>query len=124
MNTMDPVNSCCFIDEYRLVAGQQNGSLTILDTRKASEPEMVLKHGKSSVTCMETYFKNRCLVGRSDGSCSSVCLDDSNSNNFVTQEFLGPNQDPIYDISMSKDSIYTGCRDGVIRKYNIQMPVG
>lgn len=115
----DALNSCCFVNEHRVVAGQQNGSLIVIDIRNTSQPEMILKHGKSSVSCVEPYFKDRVLVGRSDGSCACLCFDKPNSN-LITKEFVGSNHDPIYDISLSKDVIYTACRDGVVRKYQVK----
>lgn len=120
------LNSCCFINEHRVVAGQQNGSLSVVDIRNPRKAEYVLKHGKSPINCVKTYYKDRVLVGRSDGACSCISLDNPNQDsykeqNLITQELIGSNHDPIYDIAFSNDHVYTACRDGVVRKYCVDV---
>jgi len=55
-----------------------------------------------------------------DGSCSCISVDEARPDS-LTQELIGSNHDPVYDIAVSKDDIYTACRDGVVRKYHVKM---
>ena len=65
-----------------------------------------------------SFYLGSCFTD--DGSCSCLSLDEAGTGS-LTQELIGSNHDPVYDIAVSKDNIYTACRDGVVRKYHVKM---
>ena len=55
------------------------------------------------------YFK-------ADGSCFSWDLNEANDS---IVDFTGPDCDPVYKVVYNQTHVFTCCRDGVIRKYNL-----
>ena len=53
-------------------------------------------------------------VARQDGS---VSLDTGAAAVLLT----GPDTDPVYSLASDQHHLYTGCRDGVVRKYDINI---
>ena len=50
-----------------------------------------------------------------DGSCFTV------KNNYTTgSEYVGSDCDPLYAVAHDGQFAYTACRDGTVRKYNLQ----
>jgi len=49
-----------------------------------------------------------------DGSCSYI-----DNQQEMCVELTGPDCDPVYKTSFDGTHIYTCCRDGLIRKYNL-----
>jgi len=54
------------------------------------------------------------IVGRHDGSCLYYTL--SNNKRVV---LTGADVDPIYGIALTEEYVFTGARDGKIRKYQL-----
>jgi len=44
MKFEDALNSCCFVNEYRVAVAQQNGSLAVIDTRNSGYVLFSLNH--------------------------------------------------------------------------------
>ncbi|CAR98684.1 Protein CBG25234 [Caenorhabditis briggsae] len=88
-----------------------------------------IKTQKSSVKCLK-YFCNRLLVAFNDGGVfaypipslpqkSGESTDESENIISAEYELTGADCDPIYDIAIHKRSVYTCCRDGVVRMYKL-----
>ena len=54
------------------------------------------------------------MVGRQDGSVTLVRQPEEAG---VRVMLSGPDMDPVYSIASDSNYIYTGCRDGHIRRY-------
>ena len=54
------------------------------------------------------------MVGRQDGS---VSLLREPGDSRVMVMLSGPDMDPVYSIASDNNYIYTGCRDGLVRRY-------
>jgi len=58
-------------------------------------------------------------AAKNDGTCSLVNPNVAEGSHFV--QLTGPDCDPVYKIKQDGNNIYTACRDGVIRKYSINL---
>ena len=65
------------------------------------------------------YYISLFILG--DGTCSCLSLDNPDDSDLITQELVGSNHDPAYALSFCKDFVYTACRDGVVRKYFVDV---
>ncbi|XP_065676425.1 proteasomal ATPase-associated factor 1 isoform X2 [Hydra vulgaris] len=117
LNCDSPVNDCCFASENKLITGHQDGRINLFDIRHTTSPLYDYKCGKSSVKCLERLSDDSILIGREDGSCSCIQMNDIS----VTIEMSGPNCDSIYNVSSNSPFVYTACRDKVIRKYKMDI---
>ncbi|GIX78931.1 proteasomal ATPase-associated factor 1 [Caerostris extrusa] len=107
------VNCCCFISSSSVAFGTQDGKVWLFDLR-ARQPVTIWEESNSPVLCLISV-KNGVFCGRADGSSSYIA--------FVTDrciQLTGPGFDPVYCMAYNGESIYTGSRDGLIRKYNVQ----
>ncbi|PIC50388.1 hypothetical protein B9Z55_001304 [Caenorhabditis nigoni] len=88
-----------------------------------------IKTQKSSVKCLK-YFCNRLLVAFNDGGVFAYSIPSlpqksgestDEFENIISAEYelTGADCDPIYDIAIHKRSVYTCCRDGVVRMYKL-----
>lgn len=95
-----------------VIAGCENGAIVILgiDDLKISGQ---IHDSDSPVTSVMT-LANGFLAGKQDGSCIFY---NSSSNQRVV--LSGADVDPIFSIAKDERFIYTGARDGKIRKYSI-----
>jgi len=111
-NCGSPVN-CVAWTRDQLHVGCQDGSLHVM----SKDGVEVVKNSTSPVLCLRYVIKlDRVLSGRQDGSVTISC---SGGNNVQNVLLTGPDTDPVYSISDDGKNIYTGCRDGVVRKYEL-----
>jgi len=106
-----PVN-CVTWSPSHLIIGCQDGSL-----HKISRSGQHIERSSSSpVLCLRYIAKlGSLVVGRQDGSVTV----DSNSTD-VRIILTGSDTDPIYSVSDDGTSIFTACRDGIVRKYDFK----
>ena len=105
-----PVN-CVIWTKSSLVVGCQDGSVHIL----GGSGNSIVKCSTSPVLCGS--FEERLgsvMLGRQDGSVS-LLRDPGDSR--VKVMLSGPDMDPVYSIASDNNYIYTGCRDGLVRRY-------
>ena len=105
-----PVN-CVLWTKSSLVVGCQDGSVHIL----GGSGNSIVKCSTSPVLCGS--FEERLgsvMVGRQDGS---VSLLREPGDSRVMVMLSGPDMDPVYSIASDNNYIYTGCRDGLVRRY-------
>ncbi|XP_041354415.1 proteasomal ATPase-associated factor 1-like isoform X2 [Gigantopelta aegis] len=108
-----PVNTCAFLTDVSAVCGTQDGHITIVDLRNVRVPVKEWKESRSAVLSLLPY-KQGFFVSTGDGSCFYVderleCL----------AELTGSDCDPVYRTVCDGTHVYTACRDGAIRKYNL-----
>ena len=105
-----PVN-CVTWTQRSLVVGCEDGSVHIL----SGSGNSIVKSSTSPVLC--GYYEERLggvMVGRQDGSVTLVRQPEEAG---VRVMLSGPDMDPVYSIASDSNYIYTGCRDGHIRRY-------
>ncbi|XP_059152366.1 proteasomal ATPase-associated factor 1-like [Physella acuta] len=107
------VNTCAFVSEMYAACGTQEGLVHILDLRNTSSPLLSWKESRGPILSLLSH-KGGCFVSTGDGSCFHF-----NERWETTTELTGSDCDPIYRVSCDGNFIYTSCRDGCIRKYNL-----
>ncbi|ESO93250.1 hypothetical protein LOTGIDRAFT_232701 [Lottia gigantea] len=107
------VNCCCFLSNINVVCGTQDGHITISDMRNMSVPLKEWKESRSAILSLLPY-KQGVFIATGDGSCYYV-----NEQYDTEVELTGSDCDPIYNTSCDDNHIYTACRDGNIRRYNL-----
>ncbi|XP_064601031.1 proteasomal ATPase-associated factor 1-like [Liolophura sinensis] len=109
------VNSCTFISPESAVCGTEDGHVTVIDLRNYRVPLKEWKEQRSSILSL-LPFKQGFFASSGDGSCFRV------TEEFKTDlELTGPDCDPVYKVVNDAQTIYTACRDGLIRKYRLDM---
>jgi len=95
--------------------GCENGELLELDTRNPGSMVYSIHASNSPITALLSIGDGLVLCGRQDGSCT--LYNRSSSHQIVLS---GSDYDKITGICNDEEYIYTGSRDGVIRKYKTQ----
>ncbi|KFM72641.1 Proteasomal ATPase-associated factor 1, partial [Stegodyphus mimosarum] len=108
------INCCCFTSSTAVAFGTQDGKITLFDLR-ARLPVTVWEESASPVLCLISV-KNGLFCGRGDGSCIFTAF-----NQDQCIQLTGPGFDPVYCIASNGTSIFTGSRDGIVRKYDVQL---
>ncbi|KAG8188129.1 hypothetical protein JTE90_029057 [Oedothorax gibbosus] len=108
------VNCCCFISSTSAAFGTQDGKIWLFDLR-ARQPVTIWEESSSPVLCLITV-KNGLFCGRADGSSIYIAFD---SDKCI--QLTGPDFEPVYCIASNGRSIFTGSRDGHIRRYNLPL---
>ena len=105
-----PVN-CVTWTKMSLVVGCEDGSVHIL----SGSGNSIVKSSTSPVLCGRYVERlGGVMLGRQDGSVSLVRQPGETG---VRLMLSGPDMDPVYSIASDNNYIYTGCRDGHIRRY-------
>uniref|UniRef100_A0A6I8QGV9 Proteasomal ATPase-associated factor 1 n=1 Tax=Xenopus tropicalis TaxID=8364 RepID=A0A6I8QGV9_XENTR len=108
----DVFNCCTFISSVGLLAGGQDGNIFHLDVRNPKTPvETICRTGSPVLSLVP--FRDGYIASHGDGSC------------FIAQDFdqvlqlTGPDCEPVYRVAAWEKFVYTCCRDGIIRKYQL-----
>ncbi|KAK3097247.1 hypothetical protein FSP39_008035, partial [Pinctada imbricata] len=109
----DAVNCSCFLSENTAVCGTQSGHITVVDLRNYRVPLKEWKESRSAILSLAPH-KTGFFTSTGDGSCFYV---DGQYNTMM--ELTGPDCDPVYKVVCNDTHIYTSCRDGTVRKYNL-----
>lgn len=110
------VNCCCFMTEITLVCGTQNGHIYVFDIENKSAPKDFWKEFRSSILSVKKFTPtNGLLVTTADGSCFIHNL--RMKNNVI--ELTGPDCDHVYKAVYNETHMFTCCRDGFVRKYDL-----
>jgi len=108
------VNCCAFLSEAEFVCACQDGRLYQIDVRNVNEPVASWMNSGAAVLSLLPYKKGF-LASKSDSVCSYY----SAVSGEKTFQLTGPDCDPVYKVVTDGSSIYTCCRDGLIRKYRV-----
>ena len=114
------VNALSFLTESMLIVGCENGRLVCF-----SVPDLkiiwVLHDSDSSIQSLLSLEKQRGFIaGKLDGTCVFYSIDGNKKLNPLRVLLSGADVDPINAIKSDGSYIYTGARDGQIRKYNVK----
>ncbi|XP_072257364.1 proteasomal ATPase-associated factor 1 isoform X2 [Pyxicephalus adspersus] len=109
----DAFNCCIFLSSLVVLAGSQDGSIVQLDIRKPKVPIQTIRKSGAPVLCLAPY-KEGFIASQGDGSCFIIQQD---SDHLL--ELTEPDCDPVYTVAVSEKLVYTGCRDGIVRKYQL-----
>ncbi|XP_063807246.1 proteasomal ATPase-associated factor 1 isoform X1 [Pseudophryne corroboree] len=109
----DAFNCCTFLSSLIILGGSQDGSIYQLDIRNTKVPvQTVCKSGAPVLSL--TPFREGFIASQGDGTCFIIQQD---SDHLL--ELTEPDCDPVYKIAVSEKLVYTCCRDGIIRKYQL-----
>ena len=111
VNVGSPVNSVKWSRGHGLYIGTESGKVHTL-TRDG----LTLFSGGSSSPVLCLSYSDQCssiIISRQDGTVSCDA-----GGELVT--LAGADHDPVYSVSCDSDHLYTGCRDGLVRKYSIK----
>lgn len=107
--------------------GFEDGHIAAYDVFKQSLVGEIITQ-KGSVNCLK-YFCNRLLVAFNNGRVLAYSIPSRPNNesgntsslNIISAEYelTGADCDPIYDMAIYRRSVYTCCRDGVVRMYKL-----
>jgi len=92
--------------------GCESGELLELDARNPGSLVYSIHASNSPVTALLAIGDGLVLCGRQDGTCTLY-----NKNSTYQKVLSGPDYERITGISKDDQYIYTGSRDGVVRKY-------
>ena len=110
------VNCCHFLSETVVSCGCDDGLLALFDVRQ-SAPLHLVHHSNSRILSL-THYSNSIVVGRGDGTAE--VFHNSPDSLVLSQKLTGPLCDPLPCVAIFYPHIYTGCRDGVVRKYKLE----
>ncbi|KAB1272225.1 Proteasomal ATPase-associated factor 1 [Camelus dromedarius] len=109
----DAFNCCTFLSGFLLLAGTQDGNIYQLDVRSPRAPVQVIHRSGAPVLSLLS-FRDGFIASQGDGSCFIVQQD----LDYVI-ELTGADSDPVYKVATWEKQIYTCCRDGLVRRYQL-----
>ncbi|ELK00353.1 Proteasomal ATPase-associated factor 1 [Pteropus alecto] len=109
----DAFNCCTFLSGFLLLAGTQDGNIYQLDVRSPRVPVQVIHRSGARVLSV-LNFRDGFIASQGDGSCFIVQQD----LDYVI-ELTGTDCDPVYKVATWEKQIYTCCRDGLVRRYQL-----
>ncbi|XP_069828042.1 proteasomal ATPase-associated factor 1 [Dendropsophus ebraccatus] len=109
----DAFNCCTFLSSVNILGGGQDGNIYQLDIRNTKVPVQTVSKSGAPVLSL-VPFREGFIASQGDGTC------------FILQQDLDhvlqltePDCDPVYKVAVSEKLVYTCCRDGIIRKYQL-----
>ncbi|XP_044524055.1 proteasomal ATPase-associated factor 1 [Gracilinanus agilis] len=109
----DAFNCCTFLSGFSVLAGTQDGNIYQLDTRNTRGPVQVFHQSGAPVLSLLTY-RDGFIASQGDGTCFIMQQD---SDYFI--QLTEADCDPVYKVSTWEKQIYTCCRDGLVRRYQL-----
>ncbi|EHA99905.1 Proteasomal ATPase-associated factor 1 [Heterocephalus glaber] len=106
-------NCCTFLSGFLLLAGTQDGNIYQLDVRSPRAPVQVIHRSGAPVLSL-LNFRDGFIASQGDGSCFIVQQDLD-----YAIELSGADCDPVYKVATWEKQIYTCCRDGLLRRYQL-----
>ncbi|XP_022130260.2 proteasomal ATPase-associated factor 1 [Pieris rapae] len=109
-----PCNTCIII-EQTIIVGCANGKIIHL---KVADGEIIkeIHESASPILCMGVLMNGLYVVGRQDGNCAVLSVQDDFHS--VRVQLTGSDCDGIRDLSFNSKWIFVGCRDTNVRKYD------
>lgn len=109
------VNAIAYFSQEMFIAGTQGGQIYVYNLKDGSLLKTV-HESNNPVLCLAVFKDKGFLVGRHDGTVSYHSLLSDTQDRL---QLTGPDCDPVYSIAVTGSAVFTGCRDGKIRKYNV-----
>ena len=108
------VNSC-HLAEGRVVAGLQDGRTVEYGGGDLTRVKGEWHDSTSPVLCTRGVAGGWVVVARQDGTVTVY------RPAGARVELTGPDTEPVYSVASDQDWLYTGCRDGSVRKYKLEL---
>ncbi|XP_077307337.1 proteasomal ATPase-associated factor 1 [Lithobates pipiens] len=109
----DAFNCCTFLSSLVILAGSQDGNIYQLDIRNTKVPVQTICKSGAPVLCL-VPFREGFIASHGDGICFILQQD---SDHLL--ELTEPDCEPVYKVAVSEKLVYTCCRDGIVRKYQL-----
>jgi len=110
------VNCCSFVNECEVICGTQDGHIYLFDLKNKNMLES-WKEFRSSILSIKKFEPTKGLIiTTADGSC--FIRDLNNASQII--ELTGPDCDHVYKATYNNTHIFTCCRDGYVRKYDLK----
>ncbi|NWR99425.1 PAAF1 factor, partial [Motacilla alba] len=109
----DAFNCCTFLSSTYLLAGTQDGNIYQLDVRNTNAPIQVIHRSGAPVLSLLPY-RDGFIASQGDGTCFIVQQD----LDYVL-DLTEADCDPVYKVASWEKEIYTCCRDGIVRRYQL-----
>lgn len=112
---LDSACNAVAIVEQTVVAGCSNGKVILLNLQDGAVIKE-LHESANPVLSIVALPNNTFIVGRQDGTCTVLSLQESFSK--LRVQLTGADCDGIRDLSFNGKWVFAGCRDCYIRKYD------
>lgn len=109
----DAFNCCMFLSSTYILAGTQDGNIYQLDVRNTNAPIQVIHRSGAPVLSLLPY-RDGFIASQGDGTCFIVQQD----LDYVL-DLTEADCDPVYKVASWEKEIYTCCRDGIVRRYQL-----
>nr|XP_013798799.1 PREDICTED: proteasomal ATPase-associated factor 1 [Apteryx mantelli mantelli] len=109
----DAFNCCTFLSSTYFLAGTQDGNIYQLDMRNTNAPIQVIHRSGAPVLSLLPY-QDGFIASQGDGTCFVVQQD----LDYVI-DLTEADCDPVYKVASWEKQIYTCCRDGMVRRYQL-----
>uniref|UniRef100_A0A8C5JJP5 Proteasomal ATPase-associated factor 1 n=1 Tax=Junco hyemalis TaxID=40217 RepID=A0A8C5JJP5_JUNHY len=109
----DAFNCCTFLSSTYILAGTQDGNIYQLDVRNTNAPVQVIHRSGAPVLSLLPY-RDGFIASQGDGTCFIVQQD----LDYVL-DLTEADCDPVYKVASWEKEIYTCCRDGIVRRYQL-----
>ncbi|KAK1189546.1 PAAF1 factor, partial [Pygoscelis papua] len=109
----DAFNCCTFLSSTYILAGAQDGNIYQLDVRNTNAPIQVIHRSGAPVLSLLPY-RDGFIASQGDGTCFIVQQD----LDYVL-DLTEADCDPVYKVASWEKEIYTCCRDGIVRRYQL-----
>jgi len=123
-------NCCVQVGNNSIAVGCQGGQLVIFDITDWSQQYVIQSCTSSPILDLLVHPKSQVdhnyliWVAKADGNCVLVNTKEltlAPDERRVMIALTGPNCDPVYKLRKDLSHIYTCCRDGVVRKYSLNI---
>ncbi|NXH94527.1 PAAF1 factor, partial [Pachycephala philippinensis] len=109
----DAFNCCTFLSSTYILGGTQDGNIYQLDVRNTNAPIQVIHRSGAPVLSLLSY-QDGFIASQGDGTCFIVQQD----LDYVL-DLTEADCDPVYKVASWEKEIYTCCRDGIVRRYQL-----
>eukprot|EP00079_Xenopus_tropicalis_P031658 XP_017945429.1 PREDICTED: proteasomal ATPase-associated factor 1-like isoform X2 [Xenopus tropicalis] len=109
----DAFNCCTFISSVGVLAGGLDGNIIHVDIRNPKSAVETVSWSETPVLSL-VPFRDTYVASYGNGTCY-IPLKGSEQ----VLQLTGPNRQPVFQVAAWKKLVYTCCRDGFIRKYEI-----
>ncbi|XP_067995363.1 proteasomal ATPase-associated factor 1 isoform X2 [Melanerpes formicivorus] len=109
----DAFNCCTFLSSTYILAGTQDGNIYQLDVRNTNAPIQVIHRSGSPVLSLLPY-QDGFVASQGDGTCFIMQQDLDHVLDLTEADC-----DPVYKVASWEKEIYTCCRDGIVRRYQL-----
>ncbi|KAM4796492.1 proteasomal ATPase-associated factor 1 [Rhinophrynus dorsalis] len=109
----EPLNCCAFLSSVSVLTGGQDGKIFHLDVRNTKTPVQIVCRSESPVLSL-VPFRDGYISSQGKGT---YFINPQDSSQFV--ELTGQDLEPAFQAATWEKSVYTCCRDGIIRKYHL-----